>query len=189
MKSDRAFTAVALAGGRLEADFRAAGYTVPNKAYLPVGGRTMLERVLRALRGSASIGSIRCVTRADDSKAGFLNIGAPLWDMRIEPGDDLMGSVLAGCAGLHADELVMVCATDIPLLTPTAVDAFASRARHAGCDLGYGCVYRAAHELAYPQIRHTWVTLRDGSFCGAGVSVVRAGEVKKLAAVLREFTA
>ena len=59
-----------MAGGSLESDFRQAGYDVPNKAYLRIAGELMLVRVLRALRGSSSIGEIRCVTPA--SAAGQL---------------------------------------------------------------------------------------------------------------------
>lgn len=181
------FSAVALAGGSLEADFRKAGYDVPNKAYLPVAGELMLVRVLRALRGSSRVQQIRCVTQG--SAASHSPEVAALCDELIEPGADLIASVLAGFRGLTDDERVFVVATDTPLLTARAVDRFAAVAAQTPCDVGYGFVERGLHDRSYPGVRHTWVRLRDGTFCGAGISVVRAGSAKGIEPVLRRFAA
>ena len=181
------FAAVALAGGSLETDFRRAGYDVPNKAYLPVGGTLMIERVLRALRGASSIKQIRCVTPA--AAAATAPCVAQLCDAVVEPGADLIGSVLEGFAGLPDDQLVVVAATDMALLTPASVEGFTSEVARTPCDVGYGFVERGVHDRSYPQVRHTWVRLREGTFCGAGLSVIRAGAAPKIQSVLRDFTA
>ena len=184
--TDAAFPAVALAGGSLEVDFRKAGYDVPNKAYLEVGGELMLARVLRALRGARSVGEIRCVT-PQAAAARFPELTA-LCDRVVEPGHDLIGSVLTGFAGLADDTRVLVVATDLPLLTPAAVDRFAELVDQTPCDLGYGFVERGAHDRRYGSMRHTWVRLREGTFCGGGVSVIRAGAIGRVESVLRDFT-
>jgi GTP:adenosylcobinamide-phosphate guanylyltransferase len=181
-------TAVALAGGVLESDFRNAGYGVDNKAYLRIGGITMLERVLRALRDARSVGRIRCVTQPDAFLAEF-GADRSFCDDIIPPGSDLIDSMLAGFAGLPDTELVLVSATDIPLVTASAIDAFGRRAAAVTCDLGYGCVRKEPHVAAYPDVRHTWVRLREGTFCGAGVSVIRAGAATRIASLLRDFAA
>lgn len=188
MSGDGRFVAVALAGGILERDFRSANFAVPNKAYLPIGGVTMLERVLRALRASESVGRIRCVTQPSAFAAAFGN-DRSFCDDVIAPGTDLIDSMLAGFAGLPPAQMVLVAATDIPLVTARAIDTFASAARALDCDLGYGCIRREAHVAAYPTIRHTWVRLREGTFCGAGVSVIRAGAAVHIASILRDFAA
>jgi GTP:adenosylcobinamide-phosphate guanylyltransferase len=185
---ERAFAAVALAGGSLESDFRRAGYDVPNKAYLPIGGELMLLRVLQALRGARAVSQIRCVTQA--WAAATVPQVAQLCDAVIEPGHDLISSVIAGFAGLGEDDRVLVVATDLPLLTPPAVDHFAGRVDEMPpMDLGYGFVERNVHDQRYSIVRHTWVRLREGTFCGAGVSMIRAGAVPRVEAVLREFVA
>ncbi len=189
MAAERSFTAVALAGGRLERDFRDAGYDVVNKAYLPVGGATMLERVLRALRGAHCVGEIRCVTPAQIFGATYGPAAPRLCDKLIAPGEGLIDSLIAGFDGLDESAHVLVAATDIPLLTASAVDAFADRARSASCDIGYGCVSRPRHDEVYPQVRHTWVRLREGTFCGGGISVIRAGAVAPLVALLYKIAA
>ena len=188
---DAPFTVVALAGGALEADFRAAGYDVVNKAYLPVGGTLMLERVLRAFRSSRSAGRIRVVTQPEAFAAAFGARGAAVCDDVIAPGSDVISSMLAGLAGLDRDELAIVTATDIALLTPAAVDAFAAqvRATTPAFDIGYGYVSREAHVAKYPQVRHTWVPLREGIFCGGGISVLRTGTAVQAADLLRRVAA
>lgn len=182
------FTAVALAGGILESDFRKAGYDVVNKAYLPIGGTTMLERVLRALRAANCIGRIRCVTQPDAFARTF-GAESPLCDDVIAPGGDLIDSVLAGFAGVPDDRMVLIAATDLPVVSANAIDAFGRRAVAMTFDLGYGCVRREAHDAAYPEVRHTWVRLREGTFCGAGVSIIRAGAAPRITSILREFAA
>jgi len=182
-------TAIALAGGRLEQDFRAAGFDAANKAYIPIGGTFMLERVLRSLRGAKSVGRIRCVTQADAFNAAFGARSRDLCDEVVTPGDGLIDSMLAGFVGLPDSQLVLVVATDIPLVRPSDVDAFAARALSAPCDVAYGFVRREAHDAKYPGVRHTWVRLREGTFCGSGVSAIRAGAVGGLAGALRRIVA
>jgi GTP:adenosylcobinamide-phosphate guanylyltransferase len=188
MIDDRRLTAVALAGGVLEPDFRRAGLDAVNKAYLRIGGSTMLERVLRALRSASTIGRIRCVTQPDAFGSAFGD-DRTLCDDIVTPGGDLIDSLLAGFAGVPDDEMVLVAATDIPLVTARALDAFVRSARGMECDLGYGCVRKEPHVAAYPQVRHTWVRLREGTFCGAGVSLIRAGAANRVASLLRSFAA
>ena len=186
---ERRYTVVALAGGELEADFRNAGYDVPNKAYLDVGGVTMLERVLRALRNSAEIGRIVCVTPPDAFAKAFPDERRTLCDDIVAPGADVVDSILAGFRGVDRREMVMVAATDLPLASAADFTAFARRAVAVECDVGYGFVRREAHAAKYPQVRHTWVHLREGTFCGGGVSIVRAGAVASTAALVRKFAA
>lgn len=182
-------TAVALAGGRLESDFRDAGYDVANKAYLSLHGVTMLERVLSALRGASSVGRIRCVTQPDAFAATFGPRGAGLCDEVVKPGAGLIESMMAGLAGLPEDRLVLIVATDIPLVRSSDIDAFAARVLSAPCDVAYGFVRREPHEARYPGVRHTWVRLREGVFCGGGVSAIRAGAGAGFADALRRIVA
>jgi GTP:adenosylcobinamide-phosphate guanylyltransferase len=180
------FTVIALAGGLLDGSFRRAGYNVTNKAYIPLGGEPMMVRVLRALRNAGAVNEIRLVTQSESLASA--SAVQELYDAVIEPGKDLIGSVVAGLSGLPDDDRVLVCATDLALLTADAVDGFASLAALTRCDAGYGFVERAAHIRKYPTIRHTWVRLREGTFCGGGLSVLRVGAVKEIQAALRLFT-
>ena len=159
---------------------------MPNKAYLPIGGELMIARVLRALKASTGVKEIRCVTPRE-ALASQPQI-QQLCDAVIAPGADLIGSVIAGLDGLRNDERVLVAATDMPLLTSDAVDAFADLASTTPCDVGYGFVERKIHDSKYAGVRHTWVRLREGTFCGSGFSVLRVGAAKRIQDALRRFT-
>lgn len=180
------FSVIALAGGSLEADFRRAGYSVPNKAYLPIGGELMIVRVLQALRAARAVKEIRCVTQPEALSVAPQIEG--LCDAVIPPGADLIGSVIAGLTNLPNEERVLVAATDMPLLTSEAVDGFAALAASTPCDVGYGFVERNIHNRKYGDVRHTWVKLREGTFCGSGLSVLRVGAAKQIQDALRRFT-
>ena len=189
MSASEKLTAVALAGGRLESDFAAAGYSAANKAYLPLGGVLMLERVLGSLRAAKSIDRIRCVTPRDAFDSAFGEHGSTLADEIVAPGDGLIDSLINGLRGLPPEQRVLVVATDIPLATGGHYDAFASRAGGDRWDVSYGYVRREAHIAKYPAVRHTWARLRDGAMCGSGVTVIRAGSMEGLAALLRRIAA
>ena len=182
------FTAVALAGGHLEPDFRAAGYGAVNKAYVKIGETLMLERVLLALHAAESVSRIRCVTQLQAFREAFGDPRAAGIDV-VDPGNDLIDSLIAGFEALDPDEMALMCATDLPLASAAAIDAFAAKAADMACDIGYGFVSRESHVRKYPQIRHTWVKLREGTFCGSGVSVMRPGAAQPVADLLRKVTA
>jgi GTP:adenosylcobinamide-phosphate guanylyltransferase len=182
-------TAVALAGGRLEPDFVAAGHSVANKAYLPLHGVLMLERVLGSLRAAKSIGHIRCVTPREAFDSAFGARGSALADEVVAPGDGLIDSLINGLRGLPSDQRVLIVATDIPLARAGHYDAFVSRAAGDQWDVSYGYVRRDAHMAKYPAVRHTWARLRDGTICGSGVTAIRAGSMDGLAALLRRIAA
>ena len=149
----------------------------------------MLERVLSSLRGAASIGHIRCVTQPDAFASAFGARATDLADEIIRPGNGLIDSLVAGLTGLPGDRLVLVVATDIPLAAAEHYDAFAHRAAMEDFDVSYGYVRRETHEAKYPQVRHTWARLRDGTLCGSGVSVIRAAAAGGIAGLLRRVAA
>lgn len=161
-------TGVVLAGGPPD-EVSALEPGAPNKAFVRVGGRALVERVLVALRASASIERIVVVaplaTHGDAALA--------LADERRPDGPRITQSLRGGLAALPRDEMVLVVASDLPILTPESIDDFVARARALDAEIGYGCVERSVHFAKYPEVPHTWAHLRDGSFCGGGLVALR----------------
>lgn len=161
-------TAVVLAGGPPD-DVSRLEPGAPNKAFVRIGGVTLLERTLRALRGAHSVGRIIVVApRAADG-----NPALAIADERRDDGDKIRMSLRNGLAGLPADEPVLVSTSDLPVLTPESVDDFVARIRATNADLAYGCLEKRAHEAAYPEVPHTWARLRDGTYCGGGFIAIK----------------
>jgi molybdopterin-guanine dinucleotide biosynthesis protein A len=168
-RSERALvTAVVLAGGPPD-EVSALQPGAPNKAFVRVGGQTLVERVLRALRAARDVSHVIVVaplaTHADAALA--------LADERRPDGRRIGQSLRSGLAGVPQDELVLVAASDLPVLTAGAIDDFVARAQRLDGEIGYGCVERAVHVAAYPEVPHTWARLRDGTYCGGGLFTLR----------------
>jgi molybdopterin-guanine dinucleotide biosynthesis protein A len=163
-----ALTAIVLAGGAPDA-VAALAPDAPNKAFVPIAGRTLVARTIDALRAAASVGQIVAVAPAD----AFGNPALADADALRVSGERIKDSLAAGVAGLPSDELLLICASDLPVLTARAVDDFVERAVGAGADLVYGCVERRNHLARFPAVPHTWAHMRDGVYCGAGLVAMR----------------
>jgi hypothetical protein len=96
----------------------------------------------------------------------------------------MLDSLRSGLSGLPADELALVTASDLPMLSRAALDQFLDIALASGADLVYACVERSVHEARFPEIPHTWARLRDGTFCGAGCIAIRPRVLPALERIL-----
>ena len=161
-------TAVVLAGGPPD-EVAALEAGAANKAFVHIAGITLVERTLRALRASTAIDRIIVVapsgTHGDSALA--------LADELRADGERIRVSLHNGLAELPPDELAVISTSDLPILTPASVDDFVDYARRLDPDVGYGCVERTVHEALYPEVPHTWAHLRDGTFCGAGLTAIK----------------
>ena len=159
--------AVVLAGGRPDPSV-AEG--VPNKAFVPLLGRPMVEFVLAALRGAASVRRIALV--------GPLPLPpsmAAAVDVPVSERGALIENLAAGLAALSGSEPVLAVGADIPLLTAGAVDAFVAAAAALDVEIVYGVVRREDVARAFPAVRKTFVRLRDGTFTGGSLILLSPG--------------
>jgi len=147
--------ALILAGGRTE------GLPVPCKADLPLGEGTMLDVVVQAFREA---GSIRKVTVVRDA------------------GDSMLANLLRGVEGLGlpSQAHVLVSSCDIPFLTGEAVDDFLHRCT-GEADVYYPIIRREDCEGIFPGARRTYARLREGTFTGGNLFLVRVGSLPLLA--------
>jgi molybdopterin-guanine dinucleotide biosynthesis protein A len=172
-------TAVVLAGGPRDAVSDLAP-GVPNKAFVPIDGTTLVRRTIDALRAAKSVGRIVVVAPPGPSTAIEL---ADVDDVR-DDGATMALSLRSGLAGLDPDALVLVCASDLPLLRGDAVDAFAASAEANGADLSYACVEKSVHLARFPNVPHTWARFADGVYCGGGCVALRPRALGRLEGLL-----
>lgn len=161
-------TAIVLAGGPLDA-VAALTPGAPNKAFVPIAGITLVARTLAALRLAPSVGRIVVVAPLERQHGIELQAAD---DVR-EDGPTMVQSLRSGLRDMPPDELLLVCASDLPILTAAAVEEFLALARAAPADIVYACVERRVHVARYPNVPHTWARLRDGTYCGAGCVALR----------------
>jgi molybdopterin-guanine dinucleotide biosynthesis protein A len=160
--------AVVLAGGPLD-DVARLQPGAPNKAFVDIGGTTLVGRVLRALRGAASIERIVVVAPPSEWQHPDLQIAD---DFRPD-GVRMRDSLRNGLGGFAPGEDVLVSASDLPVLSPEATADFVERIAELRADVVYGCVEKNAHLARYPDVPHTWARMRDGTFCGGGMVAIK----------------
>ena len=161
-------TAIVLAGGGRDA-VAAFDPAAPNKAFLSIGGRTLVARTIDALRSAPSVGRIIAVVPEEAFGHDALK-GA---DEFRPSGTSIAQSLRAGLAGLDPQALALVSVSDLPVLSQAAVDDFLASTLAGDCDVGYSCVERGVHEAQFPEVPHTWARLREGEFCGGGLAALR----------------
>jgi len=172
--SDR-LTAIVLAGGKPD-EVSALVPGAPNKAFVPVGGRALVTRTLAALRTSPHIGTLVVVAPATSHGAAAL-AGA---DAYRAAGETMAASLRAGLAGLPANELVLVAASDLPILSIAAIEEFVTLARRSEAEVVYACVERRTHLARFPEVPHTWARFADGTYCGGGLVALRPRALERL---------
>lgn len=156
--------ALVLAGGDREQGLPEG---VPNKAFLPVGGIPMVERVVRALRQVPAIRRIAVV--GPDSAGSLRAVG----NLVVPERGDLLENLRAGLQALGADGWVLVVASDLPLLTPEAIVEFLGSCERTDADFFYPIVPQGTIESRFPGLRKTFVRVAEGTFAGGGVLLLR----------------
>ncbi len=172
--------AVVLAGGGTEPGLPP---DVPNKAFLPVRGRPLLAYVLDALRASPGVGRIAVV--GPDAARSWLPPGV----VHVPDTGALMENVAAALRVLGSETPVLVVASDIPLLTPEAVEEFLAACRAAPADFHYAIVPQDAVERAFPGAQKTYVTVADGTFTGGSVMLVRPQVIERVRPLVERLIA
>lgn len=150
--------AVVLAGGRNSEAMRAAT-GVENRALVRLGTRTMLEHVVAALSDSETVGEIVVVGDVPPG-AGY---------RVIAPGATLVDTLFAGLTALGSERPALAVTSDIPFLTPAAVNDFVLRAEELGADFCYPIIPLAACQARFSEMRRTSLKLREGQFTGGNL--------------------
>jgi GTP:adenosylcobinamide-phosphate guanylyltransferase len=170
-----AISALVLAGERAGGGLLARHFGAGAGALVPVAGIACVQRVVDALRLSASIGGgVVCgpdqrVAEHSDVLAGLLARGDFQW-MAPRPGPS--ESAHAALAAM-ATWPVLVTTADHALLTPRIIDAFCDAAAAQHEDVIVGLAAHAQVKAAFPHSRRTVLAFADGGRCGTNLFYLR----------------
>ncbi len=171
-------SALILAGVRKGGDKLAAFAGVEHKALIPIGGRTMIERVIAALRASGRID--RILVSVNRPKA--------LQDLDVEvikSADTLSESVVEGVTALGTPALVTTA--DHALLEPEWVRYFLDNLPDVQVAAGIARSEVVMGET--PDTKRTFLKLADGSFSGCNLFYLRDMDSLRGVELWREFEA
>ena len=155
--------AIILAGGGSEPGLDPG---LPNKAFIPIAGRPLVEYVGAALAAASGIGRIAAVGPVESLRPLL-----PASTLLLPSAGDIMDNVAQATAALQAQSPLLVAAANLPLLTGPVVDEFLAVCADAAADFYYPVVPKEVMERRFPTARKTYVTLVDGTFCGGSVMV------------------
>lgn len=159
---------VVLAGGPPD---EVAAHTpgAPNKAFVDVAGKPLVQRTLEALRAAKDVERIIVVA----PQSAHAHPALALADENRIDGRRIRDSLASGLNGLPPGDDVLISTSDLPVLTPQSVDDFIARVRQKDADIVYGCLEKSVHVRSYPDVPHTWVALKDGTYCGGGLMAMK----------------
>jgi len=167
-------TAVVLAGGKSKPDLLAAT-GVSNRALLQVEGETMLARVVRALQESGVTSQVIIVG----------DVEAPEGCAVLPDAGDFVENVLQAAASVAEEQYILYATADVPFLSSQAVADFVTRGVQSGADMCYPIIPLDLCRQRFPNMPRTALTLREGTFTGGNLLLIRAGTVRKQAGLLR----
>jgi len=136
-----------------------------NKALLPINGKPMIEYIIKALRMTPYVGKIAVVGPVDKLKTV---IGDKV-DFLVEQGDSMLDNADRGIRLFRNDEHVLILTSDIPMITPKAIEDFILQSEALKADFCYPVVRKEVNEKKFPGAKRTYVRLKDGVFTGGNI--------------------
>ena len=153
---------ILLAGSPSSPDIDPEG-KLASRAMVDISGRTMIQYVVDALRGSQYVDNIVAIG----------NVQAGGIDKVLEPAGSMVENITKALPEVGGGEHVLVVCADIPLLTSEAIDDFIENAIKLDAELVYPIIERKVCERAYPGLHRTYAKTGDGSFTGGNITLVK----------------
>jgi GTP:adenosylcobinamide-phosphate guanylyltransferase len=156
---------------------------LPNKAFLEMGGRPLVARVLDALRACPAVDRIVAV-----GPQAALEAAAGAGVEVVPEQDSMVHNIEAALRRLPGADQVITVASDLPLLTGEVISEFLDRCP-PGVDFCYPIVPQAAVEQRFPGARKTYVKVTDGMFTGGSVLLFGAGVIDRIRPLVEQMIA
>lgn len=153
--------ALVLAGGKASPEFAAAA-GVENRALAELTpGHTMLSFVLDALRGSKAIRRVFVVGEVPAGEG----------DALVAPGETLLDNLVLGirAMGQDAGSHCLLVTSDIPFITPPAIDDFLEKAGMLSAGFCYPIIPMDIYNRQFAGMKRTTLKLREGEFTGGNI--------------------
>jgi len=158
------FNALILAGTKEKGPLEIAE-NVDNKALIMIDGRPMIEYIVDALNNSENIDKILVVGPKNE-----LNpyIGKKVEEI-LNPGNSILENMDIGLNYFNSDNSLLLLTSDIPLITPEAIDEFLEICTKRKAFIGYPIITKERIVKKYPETERTYIKMKEGVFCGGNI--------------------
>lgn len=136
--------------------------TLDNKALIKIKNKYMLEYVLDALHNVKTIEKIAVV----GAKEKLQEVLGHKIDYIIEGTDSIVDNVIKALELFPGEKEMLVLTCDIPMITVEAIEHFMLESKESGADLCYSIVDKKLNDERYPEVKRTYVKLKEGQFTG-----------------------
>jgi molybdopterin-guanine dinucleotide biosynthesis protein A len=137
------------------------------EANIDIAGKPMVSYILDTLKAVPRIGDIYLVGLRD----GLRQYESDQIEL-VEPGASLFDNVQIGLKQATTEHVV-ICASDIPLVTPAIMEDLLDRCLATGADFCYPVSEKTDCDRVFPGVKRTYVTLKEGTFTGGNIFFVR----------------
>lgn len=144
------------------------GDSPESKALLEINGKPMIRYIVDALKQVKHIGRVVAI----GPKEGLDKCLQGEIDVIPDTGRGIMDNVMSGIKYLDARDGLLVCACDIPFITPEAVNDFIEKAIRDKADLCYPIVEKSISIAKFPNLERTYVRIKEGCFTGGNIFYV-----------------
>jgi GTP:adenosylcobinamide-phosphate guanylyltransferase len=169
--------AIVLAGGNAKGLAQ-----VPAKGLVPIGGRPMVDYVVNALSDCEDVDRICVVLPVEHV---FKDFSKPI-DTVVADGS-LPVVVKAGFDYMVAKNKTLVLSADVPMISPESISDFLNRCADIEAAFYYPIVRYGESEKLYPDVKRTYVRVRDGRFTGGNIGLVKPEFVYKNVSVIEKL--
>lgn len=167
--------ALVIAGGRKD---KLNEYSdIAKEALIPIGNKVMVEYVVNALENAKSIRNIIVVGPIDELRSVFKSNSLLL----APEGESAIDSVINGLKVLQPKGKVLIITGDIPLINSLAIEGFLELCVDEGVDIFYPVVPKEINEKNYPNVKRTYVKLKEGTFTGGNLFLIEPYIVEQCA--------
>ncbi|AEE90299.1 Molybdopterin-guanine dinucleotide biosynthesis protein A-like protein [Tepidanaerobacter acetatoxydans Re1] len=145
-----------------------------NKALIKICGKEMIKYIIDAMKALEFIDTVAVV----GPKEELLPIENHV-DIIVDGGPSMIDNILKGVEIFPDEDLILISTSDIPMITPEAIRDFVEKSLESDAEFYYPIVRKEANEKKYPKVKRTYVKIKDGTFTGGNLVLVKVSTVKK----------
>ena len=139
---------------------------VNNKALIMIDSKPMIEYIVDALNNSENIDQILVV---GPKKELHPYIGKKVKEI-LNPGNSMLENMEIGLNYFNSTDNLLLLSSDIPLITPEAIDEFLEICTKRKAYIGYPIITKENIVKKYPETKRTYIKMKQGVFCGGNIA-------------------
>lgn len=155
---------------------------VANKALIKIKGRFMVEYIIESLRHAKFVDKI-IVVGSEELRHAVGDIVTAV----IECEDSIIKNTKLGIDFFGENEHIIICTCDIPLVSSEAIDDFIKQCTDKNADIGYPIIEKSLNDRKYPDVKRTYVKMKDGIYTGGNIIYVNPVVIKSCYSIAEEL--